>query len=81
VQGFKCEKCQKVDGLDEMGPEVWCINYDHFPVGREDGCLLNPNRPWKAISDWASNGNIGKLIEELEHVRLLHRKCHTLGNL
>ena len=81
MQGFKCEKCQKVDGLDEMGPEVWCINYDHFPIGREDGCLLNPNRPWKAISDWASNGNIGKLIEELEHVRLLHRKCHTLGNL
>ena len=67
VQGFKCLKCQKADGLDEMGPEVWCVNYDHFPIGRDDGRLLNRNRPWKTISDWAAKGNIGKLIEELEH--------------
>ena len=80
MQGFKCDQCKVIDGLDEMGPEVWVVNWDHHPVMRESAELQFPNQKWMKICKLAKDGNIGKMIDELGRVRLLHRYCHTLAN-
>ena len=60
-------------GLDEMGPEVWAVNWDHYPISRDSAELRYPNQIWEPVSQWAKAGNIGKMIDELGRVRLLHR--------
>ena len=75
TQGFKCDQCKVIDGLDEMGPEVWAVNWDHHPVMCEVAQIQFPNQIWKPISEWAKDGNIGKMIDEFGRVRLLHLCC------
>ena len=60
--------------------QVLGVNWDHFPVERKHSIDLHPNEPWKKITHWASNGNIGGLIDELEHVQMLHRGCHPMDH-
>ena len=85
MQGFKCDRCNVIDsldgmgGLDEMGPEVWAVNWDHHPISRESAELRYPNQIWEPVSQWVKAGNIGKMIDELGRVRLVHRYCHTLA--
>ena len=75
---FKCEFCKGTDGMDAFGPEINHVNWDHHPVRREHSIEYWPDRPWDTISEWSKNGNTGRLIDELENVRLLHRGCHPM---
>ena len=42
TQGFKCGQCKVIDGLDEMGPQVWAVNWDHHRVSREAAQIQYP---------------------------------------
>ena len=50
MQGFKRNRCKVADGLDgmggldETGPEVWAVNWDHHPVSREAAEIQFPNQ-------------------------------------
>ena len=76
--GFKCERCKETYELDAMGPEVTHVNWDHHPLRRENSIDFWVDRPWDMVSQWAVRGNIGRTIDELQNVRMLHRGCHTL---
>ena len=81
MSGFKCDQCKTTDGLDEMGLKVWVVNWDHpIPlVARQlKYSISKPNLEQNLFPD--KNRNIGKMIDELGRVKLLHRRCHTLTN-
>ena len=86
MQGFKCDRCKVIDGLDgmggldEMGPEVWAVNWDHYPISRDSAEMHYPNQIWEPVNEWAKARNIGRMVDELGRVRLLHRYCHTFAN-
>ena len=65
-------------GLDAMGPEVSHVKWDHHPLRREDSIEFWGERPWEMISEWSIRGNMGRTIDELQNVRMLHRGCHAL---
>ena len=56
MSGFKCDQCKITDGLDEMGPEGWVVNWDHHPVSREAAEIQYPNQIWNKICLWEKMG-------------------------